>query len=184
MLIVGCIGLGLNILCVAILGGHGHDHGHDHGHSHHGHHHHSSTSTEATETHSDTEEHDSHHGTALSIKAVLLHIAADALNNLAVIVSAVVMWKIPSGGPPGHGKAHKEPKYYADPACTVAIAIMIILGTLPLTKKSGKALMDSAMKRREGTITRSTGIELSEIGCICGKKSNEKSTTVDEVRLP
>lgn len=187
VLIVGCVGLGLNVACVAILGGHGHDHGH--GGHHHGHHH-GSHDTEATtttdsdvEVHNHNHGHDSHNGTALSVKAVLLHIAADALNNLAVIVSAIIMWKVPSQGPPSvYDTDHKEPKYYADPACTVAIAIMIILGTIPLTKRSGGALMDAAMKRGEDR-PRQTGIELSEIACICRKNSNDKSTIVDEVRV-
>ncbi|KAF3482572.1 uncharacterized protein GIQ15_05331 [Arthroderma uncinatum] len=100
---------------------------------------------------SDAEKHSE--GTALSMKAVLLHVAADALNNLAVIISAVIIWKVPSHNSlesrPHHDMEHNHfgaphPKYYADPACTVFIAILIMASTGPVVLQSGKGLIAAA----------------------------------------
>lgn len=45
----------------------------------------------------------------------------DALNNIGVIISALVIWL-----------AKHEGRYYADPAVSVAIALMIFVSALPL----------------------------------------------------
>lgn len=52
---------------------------------------------------------------------VLIHVFGDAANNLGVIIAALVVWK-----------AKYEGRYYADPAVSMAIAIVILLSSLPL----------------------------------------------------
>jgi zinc transporter 1 len=52
---------------------------------------------------------------------VLIHVLGDAANNVGVIIAALVIWK-----------AKYEGRYYADPAVSMAIAIVILLSSLPL----------------------------------------------------
>jgi cation efflux family protein len=120
----------LNITSALFLGannhGHGHEHGHDHGHSH-GHHQDKNHTQEA--------------GTLLSIKAILLHVCADALNNIAVVISSVIIWKVPSSSSFDQVGGSIDKKYYADPVCTCFIAILIMASVGPLVFRSGKALL-------------------------------------------
>lgn len=64
---------------------------------------------------------------------VLIHVIGDAINNVGVIISALVIWK-----------TEGENRYYIDPAVGVFIAIMIFLTALPLTKHSGGILLQIA----------------------------------------
>lgn len=64
---------------------------------------------------------------------VLLHVIGDALNNIGVIIAAVVIWQ-----------ATYEGRFYADPGVSMGIAIMILLSALPLVKNSGAILLQSA----------------------------------------
>jgi zinc transporter 1 len=54
---------------------------------------------------------------------VLLHVVGDAVNNIGVIIAAVVIWKT----------SHPS-RFYADPGVSMAIAILILLSALPLGK--------------------------------------------------
>jgi len=63
------------------------------------------------------------HSHDLGMMAVLMHIAGDAINNIGVIIAAAVIWK-----------ANYEGRFYADPAVSMAIAIMITLSGLPVGK--------------------------------------------------
>lgn len=150
VLIVGCVGLTLNIISAAFLHEH-HDHGHG-GHSHghddsHGSHSHDHSHTHShDETHGSVElpspSHATHHhlttplskpGLDLGILGVLIHLIGDAINNIGVIIAALIIWltKSPS-------------RMYADPAVSMWIAIMILLSSIPLTKRSGRLLLESA----------------------------------------
>src|SRR5215471_14282334 len=102
-------GLFLNIVSALILGAHGHGH-HNHGHGHdhndgedrdkHGDDHKPrGASKNIKYSPSARRDPESQHGhstyapnTALSMRAVFLHVAADALNNIAVMVAAVIIW--------------------------------------------------------------------------------------------
>jgi zinc transporter 1 len=46
---------------------------------------------------------------------VLVHVLGDAINNVGVIISAVIIWKTTS-----------EKRFYADPAMSMFISIMIL----------------------------------------------------------
>lgn len=72
-------------------------------------------------------------GRDLGIFGVFIHVVGDAINNVGVIVSAVIIWKLDSPA-----------RYYADPAIGIFIAIMIFLTAIPLTKKSGSILLQIA----------------------------------------
>jgi zinc transporter 1 len=128
VLIVGCIGLTLNIISVLFLHEHDHDHGDD--------------GVLDEENLSPTPTHASHmhilakpkkHGMDLGILGVLIHVIGDAINNIGVIISALVIWL-----------THSPKRYYIDPAVSIWIALMILLTAIPLTKRSGKILLQSA----------------------------------------
>lgn len=64
---------------------------------------------------------------------VLIHVIGDALNNLGVIIAALVIWL-----------TDYEARFYADPGVSMGIAIMILISALPLVKSSGAILLQSA----------------------------------------
>ncbi|KAE8422834.1 cation efflux protein [Aspergillus pseudocaelatus] len=156
VLILGCVGFGLNIISVLFLHDHDHAHGHDHGHgdnhedshdhSHsHDHHHaehgsdHSASIALANEKHLSHKHHvnlsvnskGSHRD--LAMMGVLIHVMGDAGNNLGVIIAALVIWLTHYGG-----------RFYADPAVSMGIAIMIFASSIPLIKRAGVILLQSA----------------------------------------
>jgi len=156
VLIVACAGLASNIISGTFLGvhDHGHEHGagsldfellvphnelghrhnvkpqkkqrwkkvfsHDHGHAHGDHHDHEHGHTN----------HGNHHD--LGTKAVLIHVLGDAFNNLGVIVAAAVIWK-----------AHYPARFYADPATSMGIGIMLILTAFKLVWSGGLILLQT-----------------------------------------
>jgi zinc transporter 1 len=153
IVIIGAIGLVLNIISIAFL------HEHDHGHGHEerpgpipltvpstG----AMTEPEIAMTSMDVgsdtqlsvnqdkeashhehrhivkkseEKHDHHHHHDLGMAGVLLHIAGDAVNNIGVIIAGLIVWKMKTPG-----------RFYADPAVGVFIALMILFSSLPLGK--------------------------------------------------
>lgn len=64
---------------------------------------------------------------------VFIHILGDAVNNLGVIIAALIIWKVEGEG-----------RYYADPAVGVFIAVMIFLSAIPLVRNSGAILLQIA----------------------------------------
>ncbi|KAM8931148.1 zinc transporter 7 isoform 2-T2 [Pelodytes ibericus] len=109
-------------------GDHGHSHGGDHGHSHGGGHGHS---------HDDDHSHKHGHSFASScpgrgsskqiLEGVFLHIVADTLGSVGVIISTILM------------------QHYglmiADPICSMLIALLIMVSVIPLLKQSIGILM-------------------------------------------
>ncbi|KAF2031014.1 cation efflux protein [Setomelanomma holmii] len=128
VLIVGSVGLFLNLISALFL----HEHDHDHGHG----------SVTDIENISPAPTHAAHmhitaspkkHGMDLGILGVLIHVLGDAINNIGVIISAVIIWFVKSPN-----------RFYADPSVSMWIAIMILISAIPLTKRSGKILLQSA----------------------------------------
>jgi len=121
LLVVSILGFLVNLVGIFIFqhggAGHGHSHGGggDHGHGHGGHEH----------THS----HGHSHGGSDSqiMKGVFLHILADTLGSVGVIVSAVLMWAFDW--------------MIADPICSIFIAILIAISVWGLIKESVQILM-------------------------------------------
>jgi len=56
---------------------------------------------------------------------VLIHVLGDCANNLGVIIAAAVIWFAHYGG-----------RFYADPAVSMGIAIMIFASSIPLSTSS------------------------------------------------
>eukprot|EP00505_MAST-04D_sp_SCG-Rhode-Island_P000224 Stramenopile-MAST_4_protein_224 len=99
------VGFGVNAVGIALFHDHGslftrqHGHSHQHGRSRHNH----------------------------NVRAIFLHIVADALGSMGVIISSLLV------------------KYYdlniADPICSSCISILIIMSVIPLLKDAGYILM-------------------------------------------
>ncbi|KAJ5128566.1 hypothetical protein N7526_006732 [Penicillium atrosanguineum] len=162
--IVGCIGLGLNIISALFLHEHGHGLGHSHGPptieeglspisddedsiaKHHDHKHvdyeksHGSVSMHCPD-HGNGHSHGHSHGHGqgghdhgdLGMMGVLVHVLCDAANNLGVMAAALVIWL-----------AKYDGRYYADPGVSMGIALMIILSSIPLIRRAGHILLESA----------------------------------------
>ncbi|CAI7658321.1 unnamed protein product [Penicillium glandicola] len=159
MFIIGCVGLGLNIISAVFLHEHGHGHGHEHSHDHS-----ISPTIETPVIHLDEECHDSstkhhdhkhvysekHHcadsGSGghshghgghdhgdLGMMGVMIHVIGDAINNLGVMAAGLIIWlAAPHAG-----------RYYADPGVSMFIAILIILSSFPLMRRAGLILLES-----------------------------------------
>jgi solute carrier family 30 (zinc transporter), member 1 len=61
------------------------------------------------------------HSHDLGMMGILLHVCGDAVNNIGVIIAALVIWKTDSPN-----------RFYADPAVSMAISLMIFISSLPL----------------------------------------------------
>ncbi|CAG9765861.1 unnamed protein product [Ceutorhynchus assimilis] len=127
LFVVSVLGLLVNLVGIyAFQHGHGHSHG---GGSSHGHSHGGSAHGHAHNNHGHDFNIDVDTGSASShiMKGVFLHILADTLGSVGVIISAVLMqmfgWMI------------------ADPICSMFIAILIALSVLALIKDSVAVLM-------------------------------------------
>ncbi|KAI8065547.1 cation efflux family-domain-containing protein [Gongronella butleri] len=125
LLLVSFVGLVVNLVGIfAFNHGHAHGHGHDHGHGQ-GHHH----------------GHD-HHGHSANMEGVFLHILADTMGSVGVIISTLLI------------------KWFGwtgfDPIASLMIAILIILSVIPLIKNSASVLMlevdDASVRAIEGTL--------------------------------
>lgn len=136
LFVVSVLGLLVNLVGIyAFQHGHGHSHGGgggSHGHSHggesHGHSH-------GANNHHNHNNHSHDHpelvlensGNSQIMRGVFLHILADTLGSVGVIISAVLMqtfgWMI------------------ADPICSMFIAVLIALSVLSLIKESVMVLM-------------------------------------------
>ncbi|CAB4070202.1 SLC30A5_7 [Lepeophtheirus salmonis] len=125
LFVVSVLGLFVNLIGIFIFqhGGanHGHSHDHGHGHSHdHGHGH-------------------SHGGSnAVIMKGVFLHILADTLGSVGVIISSVLMymfdWMI------------------ADPICSIFIAVLIALSVGSLISESVVILMQRQPRQLDDSL--------------------------------
>lgn len=69
---------------------------------------------------------------SMNMEGVFLHVLGDALGNVGVIVSALIIWKTDLPG-----------KYYSDPIISLLLTIIIFSSALPLCKKSSKILLQA-----------------------------------------
>ncbi|KAK1635003.1 cation efflux protein [Colletotrichum phormii] len=155
VLIMGCIGLGLNVIVLSFLHAMCNESNPKNTETHHHEHiqerhpdeesreppSHSPPPPSDPNTSSNPEPKPSlpsakHHHTRprdLNMLGVLLHVLTDALNNLSVIVAALIIWKSSSNA-----------RFYADPGVGVFIALTIMLSAWPLCRRAGEVLMESA----------------------------------------
>lgn len=152
MLALGIIGLVVNIILGFVLG-HSH-HGHSHAHSHDDSHDDSHVNHDVEEGHSSPNhdhhhDHDDHHhenheaetkpswrtiffasdAASVNIRAAYLHVLGDALQNVGVIVAAIVMTIQPNWS-------------FIDPICTLLFAIIVIMTTRSLAQETMTVLME------------------------------------------
>ncbi|KAJ5824331.1 hypothetical protein N7447_006671 [Penicillium robsamsonii] len=178
MFIIGCVGLGLNIISAIFLHEHGHGHGHSHDHSvsptietpvlHLGEEYHDSSTKHHDHKHLHFEKHhcaDSgghshghggHDHSDLGMMGVMIHVIGDAINNLGVMAAGLVIWlAAPHAG-----------RYYADPGVSMFIAILIILSSFPLSKSISDFRQKKAKMRRAGMILLEsvpTGVDIRDV---------------------
>lgn len=75
--------------------------------------------------------HGHNHGD-MGMNAMVLHVLGDALGNVGVIVTALIIWLTDWPG-----------KYYADPAVSLFITLIILRSALPLTFATSKILLQA-----------------------------------------
>ncbi|KAH7728467.1 cation efflux family protein [Aphelenchoides avenae] len=118
LMIVAVAGLLVNLFGMyAFHGGHGHSHGgSDHGHSHGG----------GSHTHSHGH---SHGGGNANMQGVFLHVLADTLGSVFVIISTILIqlfgWQ------------------WVDPLCSLILSLLILGSVIPLLKSSASTLLQS-----------------------------------------
>ncbi|KAI9322496.1 cation efflux protein [Dichotomocladium elegans] len=121
VLIVACAGLAGNLVGVFLF--------HEHSHLHH--HHHSNKQHQHTEVESQHQhKHDEGH---LNMRGVFLHVAGDALGNVGVIASTLVIWLTDGTW-----------RYYLDPAVSLLIAIIICISAIPLIRETSFILLQGS----------------------------------------
>lgn len=133
LLVVSILGLGVNMIGIFCFHGHhGHDHGHSHGHDHshdsldHRRPSNAASASPTKTTGSDSHAHHHHHG-GENMQGIYLHILADALGSVAVVVSTLlVQWTGWSG---------------FDPLASCIIAVLIFISTIPLVSSTTKILL-------------------------------------------
>ncbi|KAF4635147.1 hypothetical protein G7Y89_g2944 [Cudoniella acicularis] len=118
---------------------HAHDHDHDHGHDHYSHTHMPRVrhdSWHVTHNHNKPKKPSkgghSHNHDDMGMNAMILHVIGDALGNVGVIVSALVIWLTTWSG-----------RYYADPAVSLFITLIILNSCIPLTTATAKILLQA-----------------------------------------
>jgi zinc transporter 1 len=68
----------------------------------------------------------------MGMNAMVLHVLGDALGNVGVIATALVIWLTDWSG-----------RYYADPAVSLFITLIILKSAIPLTKATSKVLLQA-----------------------------------------
>ena len=162
LILVSFLGLVVNIIGLVFAhdhGDHDHEHGHDHSH-HHSHehchdekHHHNESSEENEKLEEEKHEHEhshekenkethSHHHHEHkneNIYAIYIHILADTLGSVAVLISSFLV------------KYYKL--YISDPICSLFISAMIIFSTIPVLKNASMSLLhipnDKIIKKKK-----------------------------------
>ncbi|KAJ7446704.1 CDF zinc transporter [Mycena latifolia] len=137
VMIIGCVGLCLNIVSVLVVHDHG---GHGHSHSHGAP---APSAAPAIDPLHVCGVHEQHHHTLfpptsalqpnLGLVAVLVHLLGDAINNVGVIVAGILIWKL-----------HSPSRFYADPAVSLGISLIIFASAIPMTIKAGRILLEAA----------------------------------------
>lgn len=73
-----------------------------------------------------------HNHADLGMRAMVLHVIGDALGNVGVIVSALIIWL-----------THSPNRFYADPAVSLFITLIILRSAIPLTSATAKILLQA-----------------------------------------
>lgn len=157
LLIVGSLGLLVNVIGLCLFHDHGHSHGgggsHSHGHERealvnkppngnveHSHSHGAPNRTSICEdVTTDVEgvvieiaDVKTESSAQLNMRGVFLHVLGDALGSVIVIISALLIWFVEA-----------DWKYYMDPAMSIIMVIIILSTTAPLLRDSGLILLQT-----------------------------------------
>jgi zinc transporter 1 len=68
----------------------------------------------------------------LNMRGVFLHVLGDALGNVGVIASALIIWL-----------THFEGRYYFDPGISLVITVIILYSAIPLCKAASRILLQA-----------------------------------------
>ncbi|KAI5970323.1 MSC2 [Candida margitis] len=155
LIVVSVLGLLVNLVGVFAFN-HGHTHGHSHGHSHS----HAGGSHVDSHSHSHSHSHspashtpESNEPVNDNMRGIFLHILADALGSVGVVISTILTNLFHWQG--------------FDPIASFIIAILILASAIPLIKSTASSLLLQIPRQQESTI-RNT---LHEISNIKGVKS-------------
>ena len=152
LILVSFLGLVVNIIGLVFAHDHG-DHEHDHNNEHcHEHEH----LNENKEKHS--HEHHHHEHKNENIYAIYIHILADTLGSVAVLISSFLV------------KYYKL--YISDPICSLFISAMIIFSTIPVLKNASMSLLHIPNKK---ITKKKTKIEQSIRNINCGMNNIKPS---------
>lgn len=140
LFIVSVLGFFVNLIGIFVFhhgsaAGHGHSHGghghgHSHGHSHdhsHGHTHMNGGHNHSHDSGCSAKEGKLEVSTSKIMEGVFLHVLADTLGSVGVIISAILI--------------HQFGWMLADPVCSIFISILIFFSVIPLLKDSVGILM-------------------------------------------
>jgi len=156
LILVSFLGLVVNIIGLVFAHDHG-DHDHNHGHNHeHSHEHEHEHLNENKEKHG--HEHHHHEHKNENIYAIYIHILADTLGSVAVLISSFLV------------KYYKL--YISDPICSLFISAMIIFSTIPVLKNASMALLHIPNKK---ITKKKTKIEQSIRNINCGMNNIKPS---------
>ncbi|XP_076312002.1 uncharacterized protein LOC143225825 isoform X1 [Tachypleus tridentatus] len=152
ILYVGGAGLLVNVIGLFLFHEHGHSHG---GHSHSGHSHDDNSRSKKkpqeesgaenveifnVDSKAQTSSEEEHHvpkkkaasSSQMNMKGVFLHVLADALGSVIVIISALIIWL-----------TEWKYRFYVDPALSVVMVCLIMASTCPLFIDSAKILLQT-----------------------------------------
>ena len=133
LILVSFLGLVVNIIGLVFAHDHGdHDH-HDHGHKHHEHHEHEIDDEKKEIKNEHDHNHHHHEHKNENIYAIYIHILADTLGSVAVLISSFLV------------KYYKL--YISDPICSLFISGMIIVSTIPVLKNASMSLLHIPNKK-------------------------------------
>ncbi|KAG9234447.1 putative cation diffusion facilitator family metal ion transporter [Amylocarpus encephaloides] len=141
ILIIGAVGLVLNVGSIVILGDISRPCGHNHTHKNEALDGHSLSTLVPVQAQLTGNLHDSHHHSSFKIKvtsdsamiSILKHVIADAINNIGVMVAALIIWQ-----------AKYDGRYYADPCIGIGISIMIVCLSLGIIKDTYPTFLQRA----------------------------------------
>jgi len=153
ILVVGALGLLVNLLGLCLFAEHGGGHGHSHGGGgkkkpvHHGTHSHLAALADGSDVPKSIEDarsnghghgHSHNHsvkkdsGAQMNMRGVFLHVMADALGSVVVCISALIMWL-----------TEWEYKKFVDPALSLVLVCIMMRGVWPLLIESALILLQT-----------------------------------------
>ena len=131
-MLVGVLGLMVNMVCAMLLGNaHHHDHGQGHHHGHHDHHPENHHDHHQEHHHQLHQEHHQEHHHDLNLKSAYLHVIADAATSVLAIVALAGGWM--------YGWS------WLDPVMGLLGAVLVAVWSKELIVQTGKVLLDREM---------------------------------------